>query len=327
VPRLAFGLLAVGLIGIATAAASGFDFRFPAEIREIAAIKGQDNSGLRDACFEEQGTKFSGDCIEPGDKPLLLLWGASTAASLSSGLKQQAPKSGFRLAHFAAAACAPILAAGANTRCDQVNEDAFGHLKSFRPDVVLLHAEWEEINLALLRKTIDQLVALRVPRIVILGPVPVWKRTLPHALVNFYRFHHQIPGRIATGMSGPSNDLRMEAFSKEADVGYISAWHLFQRRWVPDARWSRTRRGAGDRHCGSLAGRLELSRRGGFQALADIWHGGATLTQMPLLQFFADHRTISNRRRVASPGMACFVDGKAIGRAARAAVTKGSRTT
>jgi hypothetical protein len=77
-----------------------------------------------------------------------------------------------------------------------------------------------------LQETIRRIKAVNVRRIVILGPVPVWKRTLPHSLVNFYRFRHSIPDRIAAGVSGPEADRRMEAFSKAAGVEYISAWHL-----------------------------------------------------------------------------------------------------
>ena len=71
----------------------------------------------------------------------------------------------------------------------------------------------------------SRISGLSIKRIVILGPVPVWKRTLPHSLVNFYRLRRAIAERMTTGMSGPRDDQRMEAFSKSAGVEYISAWH------------------------------------------------------------------------------------------------------
>jgi SGNH domain (fused to AT3 domains) len=86
---------------------------------------------------------------------------------------------------------------------------------------------WDyEVDLGKLGETIRQLEAIRIPRIVILGPVPVWKRTLPHSLVNYYRLRHNIAYRIAAGVSGPQGDERMQAFSKAAGVEYISAWHV-----------------------------------------------------------------------------------------------------
>jgi len=53
--------------------------------------------------------------------------------------------------------------------------------------------------------------------------VPVWKRTLPHALINHYRFSHELPERISAGMWGPEGDRMMESFSKGAGIEYISA--------------------------------------------------------------------------------------------------------
>jgi hypothetical protein len=143
VPKLAFGLVALGVVGIATAAGSGFDFRFAPEIREIAKLAPQNNSGLRDLCFmETPGARFSPDRIEQGDKPLLFLWGDSTAATLYPGLKKAEEKFPSRLARFAAPGCAPILANRARPACDANNDIAFDSLKS-SPDIVLLQAMWE----------------------------------------------------------------------------------------------------------------------------------------------------------------------------------------
>jgi peptidoglycan/LPS O-acetylase OafA/YrhL len=227
VPRLSFGLITVGIVGMATAIASGFGFRFPPEIRDIALILPQDNAGLRDRCFlEAPGAQFNSNCIERGNNPLLFLWGDSTAATLYPGLKKAQETVPFRLAHFAAPGCAPILAAGSNAKCDEGNNIVFDFIKSSHPEIVLLHAMWDKNgDLDKLRETIRQLKAIGIPRIVILGPVPVWKRTLPHSLVNFYRLQHAIPDRIAAGVSGPQDDERMEVFSRAAGVEYISAWH------------------------------------------------------------------------------------------------------
>jgi peptidoglycan/LPS O-acetylase OafA/YrhL len=227
VKRLALGLALVGIAGIVTIAAAGFDFRFPAEIQAIARTEAKDNAGFADKCFlEAPGAAFNAGCIEQGTRPLLLLWGDSTAAALYPGLKDAEAASGsFRLARFTAPGCAPILDSGANARCDEVHGIAFGLLQSAHPDVVLLHAMWGSNNdLGKLRETIARLRASKVPRIVILGPLPVWKRTLPHTLVNRYRFSHDIPQRIAVGVSGLDNDQRMEAFSKAEGIEYISAW-------------------------------------------------------------------------------------------------------
>jgi peptidoglycan/LPS O-acetylase OafA/YrhL len=224
VPGLSFGLLAVGVAGIVTAVGAGFGFRFPAEIRDIAQLAPQNNAGFLDTCFlGAPGGRLDARCIDPGEKPLLFLWGDSTAAALFPGLKKAQETIPFRLARFAAPGCAPILAA--NVNCNAANDLVLGFLKSSHPQIVLLHAMWDRSNdLDKLGETIRQLKALNIPRIVILGPVPLWKRTLPLALVNFYRLRHEIADRVATGVTGAGSDEQMEAFSHAAGVEYISAW-------------------------------------------------------------------------------------------------------
>src|SRR5665213_2360688 len=226
VPKLSFGLVAVGVVGIVTANASGFGFRFPPEIRDIAALQPLNNGGMRDECFSEaRGARLGPNCIEEGEKPLLFVWGDSTAAALLPGLKTVQARIPFRLARFASPACAPILATGSH--CDAFNDMVFGFVKSSHPRIVLLHAMWDKKNdLDKLMETVRQLRSAGVPRIVILGPEPVWKRMLPHTLVNYYRFRHRIADRIASGVSGPEIDQRMEAFSRAAGVEYLSAWHI-----------------------------------------------------------------------------------------------------
>jgi peptidoglycan/LPS O-acetylase OafA/YrhL len=226
VAGLSFALLAVGLAGIATAANSGFPLRFPAEIRAIAMLAPQSNDGFGDKCFlEGPGARLDANCIEQGDKPLLFLWGDSTAAALYPGLKRAEETVPFRLARFAVPGCAPILAASVS--CDGNNDLVFGFVKSSRPDIVLLHAMWDRThNLDRLAATIEQLKALKIPRIVILGPVPLWKRTLPLALVNAYRLTHVIADRISAGVTGAGSDEQMRSFSQAHGVEYISAWRV-----------------------------------------------------------------------------------------------------
>jgi peptidoglycan/LPS O-acetylase OafA/YrhL len=222
--RLSFALLTVGVVGIVTVVGSGFGFRFPVEIRDIALIPQQDNAGFRDKCFlEAPGARLDANCIEQGDQPLLFLWGDSTAAALYPGLKEAQETIPFRLARFTAPGCAPILAGRVN--CNAVNNLVFGLLKSSHPSIVLLHALWDRSDdLDKLQETIRQLKAINVARIVILGAPPLWKRTLPHSLVNYYRFRHVIADRISSGVSGADGDAKMEAFSRAAGVEYISAW-------------------------------------------------------------------------------------------------------
>jgi len=74
-----------------------------------------------------------------------------------------------------------------------------------------------------LHATIDSLRRGGVSRIVLLGPVPIWKRTLPHAMINHYRLWHEFADFIQTGVRGSDQDQRMRAFSRSAGIEYISA--------------------------------------------------------------------------------------------------------
>jgi hypothetical protein len=217
------GARAMGLAAIVT---GGFESRFPSELQEIARLRTKDTPAFRDHCFlDVSGSAFDTSCIEQGDKPLLILWGDSTAAALFSALDELAQKTGkFRLARFNSPGCAPILDAGSNSHCDEMSRATFGFVESSRPDVVLLHAMWgNNIDLEKLRATIGALRRSGVPRIVLLGPVPVWKRTLPHAMINHYRLWHELADFIQVGARGAEEDQRMAAFSRSAGIEYISA--------------------------------------------------------------------------------------------------------
>jgi peptidoglycan/LPS O-acetylase OafA/YrhL len=142
IPKLSFGAAGLAAMGLLVILSGGLEFRFPPDLQEIARLRTKDSPAFRDHCFlETPGSTYEESCIEPGDKPLLVLWGDSTAAALFPALDDLARKTGkFRLARFNSPGCAPILNAGANSRCDEINKAAFGFVESSHPNIVLLHA-------------------------------------------------------------------------------------------------------------------------------------------------------------------------------------------
>jgi peptidoglycan/LPS O-acetylase OafA/YrhL len=223
-PALSIALALVGVIGIATILSAGFVSRFPLALQAIATISTDDNPAFRDHCFlEAPGSSFDANCIEQGDKPLLLLWGDSSAAALYPAAADAAREASFRVGRLNAPGCAPILDAGPNASCVGSNGRAIAVIKESHPDIVVLHAMWGfDTDLNKLGSTIAALRSTGVARVVIVGPPPVWKRTLPHAIINHYRFAHEIPDRLGAGVSGPAEDDLMAAFSKSAGVDYVS---------------------------------------------------------------------------------------------------------
>lgn len=223
-PALSITLASVGAIGIATILSAGFVSRFPQALQAIATVSTDDNPAFRDHCFlEAPGSSFDASCIEQGDKPLLLLWGDSNAAALYPTLAEAAKQASFRVGRFNAPGCAPILDAGPNGSCVESNAKALSLIKQSRLNTVVLHAMWGFHNdLNKLGGTIAALRSAGISRVIIIGPPPVWKRTLPHAIINHYRFSHELPDRLGAGVSGPAEDDLMADFSKSAGVDYIS---------------------------------------------------------------------------------------------------------
>lgn len=224
VPALSIALASIGTIGLVTIASAGFLWRFPPELQAIAAVSTDDNPAFRDHCFlEAAGSSFDTSCVEQGGKPLLLLWGDSNAAALYPAVSDAARKTSFRVARFTAPGCAPIIDAGPSAACTEANGKAFALIAASRPEVVVLYAMWGFDNdLTKLSRTIAALRSAGVPRVVVLGPPPVWKRTLPHAIINHYRFAHELPDRLGTGVSGPAEDELMADFGKSAGVDFVS---------------------------------------------------------------------------------------------------------
>jgi hypothetical protein len=181
--------------------------------------------GFRYPCFLEDAdaSAFNETCIEQGAGPLLFLWGDSSAATLYPGLNEIQKKYDFRIAQFTTAACAPILTP--DRRCGIINTTAMNFIRSSRPAVVLMDAMWDKnLDLVAFHNTIQLLRETGTHRIVIVGPVPVWKRTLPNAIINHYRLWHVIPERLSSGVAGAGNDDFMEQIAKSEGVEYISAW-------------------------------------------------------------------------------------------------------
>lgn len=192
----------MGLIAASAAAivfGQGLDFRLPAEIRAMAEVPTQSSRWRFHQCLLDLGreTDFADDCVDRDRRPLLLVWGDSTAGALLPGLRQAQETRGFGIAQFTAASCPPLLdvdVAG-TPNCRANNDRVFALARRLQPDIVLLHGIWEQqfdgiaATVAALRNTTGA-------RIVVLGSVPWWKRGLPNEVLRYYLLHHGlIPAR------------------------------------------------------------------------------------------------------------------------------------
>jgi peptidoglycan/LPS O-acetylase OafA/YrhL len=229
---LAGAMTVVAALALITVSADGFDFRFPPDIRAIAAMPAKENSGFKTDCFlEDRAVSITerGRCVEGGEGRLVAIWGDSTAAALMPGFRHAQDTAKFRLGQLTAAGCTPILKSRdvfIPKICEAQNDQAFDLIKASRPDVVVLHAMWnpQSNDLARLRDTLAALKQAGIAHVILLGPVPVWKRGLPFLLVNHFRLTHQLPERLAIARSRPESDLVFEQIAQQSGVGYISAW-------------------------------------------------------------------------------------------------------
>jgi len=183
-----WGLSAVMLIIACVAAtifkAGGAPDRYPEVIQQATRY---DLPGFRTGmrwktCFLEFGegpTEFGPECVDNGTKPLVLLWGDSTAAALQPGFRMLSKERGdFRLAQFTSSACPPILDRPAKDRPDCIsnNAKALQKIREFKPSVVILAAGWQLYtgNAEGLARTIAETKAAGAGRVIVLGPGLIW---------------------------------------------------------------------------------------------------------------------------------------------------------
>lgn len=251
--RLKVSLLAGSMFVLACAAAAivqgaGVPSRYP-EIVQKATQFDLDGyrAGLRNRkCFMDIGqtaAEFSTECVDPGGKPLWLLWGDSGAATLYPGFRALAERSGeVRLAQFTSSACPPLLnySSPANQACKANNDQIFERLRSLAPQVVVLSAIWINYDREKLAETIARIRATGVSRVFVLGPAPAWKEPPSRIVFNLWKddpLHRMPPTRLSLSKYGLGEskterggldqratvaDVSLRASTGHAGASYIS---------------------------------------------------------------------------------------------------------
>jgi peptidoglycan/LPS O-acetylase OafA/YrhL len=220
IPRVLVASMGVcGLAGMIVYASDGFAFRYPAEIRPLAAFEYDTQRDLYERLYrggecwltaKETFADLSRGCVDAtdGSTPLVALWGDSHAASLYPGLRAAQKRTAFRIAQYTASACPPIIGvhSGPRPNCESFNEAVVRDLRARRPDVVLLEAHWAlytgengqpDITVAAVRRTIDALDAIGIRRVVVMGSLPTWKIVQPRVAFEIWRRDHVLEDRTA----------------------------------------------------------------------------------------------------------------------------------
>jgi peptidoglycan/LPS O-acetylase OafA/YrhL len=239
-------LLAITALGGYTYQRDGFSNRFPKFIQALLKNQPKLDEGWRSGtCILEQGhpsSEFSPSCVDKDKRPMLFLWGDSHAAALYPGLKhlQDTGSYSFGVAQRTGAVCPPIIG-DARPWCNEINTDSFKLIKELKPEIVMMYAYWSHgldgkggfaglYDLSKLDATVAELQKIGVKKIILMGPSPYWKNSLPHNIVENWKKTKTVakpPLRLSYGDYGlvtelPLYDKQMRAIAMRLNVSYIS---------------------------------------------------------------------------------------------------------
>jgi peptidoglycan/LPS O-acetylase OafA/YrhL len=239
-------LLAITALGGYTYQRDGFSNRFPKFIQALLKNQPKLDEGWRSgSCILEQGhpsSEFSPSCVDKVKRPMLFLWGDSHAAALYPGLKhlQDTGAYSFGVAQRTGAVCPPIIG-DARPWCNEINTDSFKLIKELKPEIVMMYAYWSHgldgkggfaglYDLTKLDATVAELKKIGVKKIILMGPSPYWRNSLPHNIVENWKKTKTVakpPLRLSYGDFGlvaelPLYDKQMRAIAMRLNVSYIS---------------------------------------------------------------------------------------------------------
>jgi peptidoglycan/LPS O-acetylase OafA/YrhL len=205
----------------------GFDFRLPAEIREMTDVRTDSSKWRVHECLLDLGREktFADSCVDKGRRPLVMVWGDSTAGALLPGLRKAQETNDFGIAQFTSSSCLPSLNRDVDgvPNCRAINDSILSIARDLAPDIVLLHGTWGP-SLDGMAETVAALKRQTNARIIVLGSVPWWKRGLPEEVLRHYMLHRRlIPERSNRAMP----DLwaaRMRERIVPLGAEFISAW-------------------------------------------------------------------------------------------------------
>lgn len=219
--------------GITTALTGSPTFNYYSQIRSSSCHMeggGSTNASRNISCYETQ-------------RPLVALWGDSTAASLYPGLKKLQGNSDFGISQLTNGGCPPILNAGdifENKACGYANKSILEELQKQNPNVLVLSAAWRHeggyrwtiSELKLLVTSTIKLIEEKLPntRIILIGPVPFWEDSPQQSAFQYFRNltdkRQPIPIRLhAEELKSYDSVLRDVALS--TGVTFISANDIF----------------------------------------------------------------------------------------------------
>ncbi len=224
---LCAGMVLVAAAGGGVVQGRGFDFRLPREIRAMAQVPFESAKWRLHECLLDTATEtsFADSCVDRGRRPLILVWGDSTAGALLPGLRKTQETRAFGIAQFTSSSCVPALnvdVAG-TPNCRSINDKVLSLARQINPDVVLLHGTWDRYfdNVA---ETVVALKQHTRARIVVLGSVPWWKRGLPNEVLRHFMLHHSLIPERSNRAEADKSGAALRAKLVPLGAEFISVW-------------------------------------------------------------------------------------------------------
>jgi peptidoglycan/LPS O-acetylase OafA/YrhL len=225
---LCASMVLIAIAGGVVVGHGGLASRLPPEIRDMAEVRPQSAQWRVHTCLLDLAheTAFADECVERNRRPLVLLWGDSTAGALMPGLRRAQETRDFGIAQLTSSSCIPALNAdiAVNPNCRSTNDKVLALARQIQPDIVLLHAAFAQ-HLDHVGETVTALKQHTGARVVVLGPVPGWKRGLPNEVLRYYLLHRElIPQRTFQGATTNGYDATMRGALVPLGAELISAW-------------------------------------------------------------------------------------------------------
>ncbi len=238
-------MMAMGGTGYLIFAKEGLAGRFPEDLRSLQEIinKGRkNNSGFNDMktgavnpchsfwsetalkkCKNTESRSFS------PEKKNIVIWGDSHAGHLVPGFIRVFGD-GYNVMQRTGGRC-PAIGNPRNPSCLRKTEIILADIIREKPEMVVLAAAWlgyKDMVGQSLEKVVGQLRDAGIKDIVLIGPVPYWKASLPKIMVRTWLETHQFPDAADNlRVSGTFKmDERMSEISQGLAVRYVSPVRL-----------------------------------------------------------------------------------------------------
>ncbi|MGW8390351.1 acyltransferase family protein [Pseudoduganella sp. HUAS MS19] len=240
----------LGVVGATTLYKGGFVSRFPAQVSDLLQVRnvyehfhfaeiirdGQCHSNPVEVSIETRIKNCGGAA-----RPLVFIWGDSYAASLYPGLAKLAATKPFGIAQFTAGNAPPFFLsdkiAANNKSLEAANSEALEAARILQPEVIVISwmtggmnaYDTPQKSMAGLGETVRRIrSATPKSRIVVVGPLPEWNRTLLNSMIGYSQtapMHALAPEYMSFGLrtETPKWDEHFKTEMPKIGVSYISA--------------------------------------------------------------------------------------------------------